>query len=288
MSTSRREAVKQWTGEKWKKAKEWTLEKCKSKPVRWTVSALSGASLANAMHGFLPTEGAWLAFNIIATGAAFVVSARLTSHGLSAQEEAPQKTQELVKLLVHEALQDVVNQLNENINRDNNNTQLIVSQLAQALNRKFEKKPRRQAERRSISATEADLEQGLELNQTSFSAAAAELQNNSDSKEEHTDIMRPQGDIQPLRNIQIHIPEDPVDEIKELNPQTAPSCFTQCLESLRRQRTIRFFSPSYGTELTREHLEHEAAAYDQPSPTQPVMVYTYQTDLELGLQRLVY
>jgi hypothetical protein len=76
MSKSRWEAVKQWTGEKWKKTKEWTLEKCKSKPIRWTVSALSGASLANAMHGFVPTEGAWLAFNIIATGAVFVISAR--------------------------------------------------------------------------------------------------------------------------------------------------------------------------------------------------------------------
>jgi hypothetical protein len=293
MSTSRWEAATQWTGEKWKKTKEWTLEKCKSKPIRWTVSALSGASLANAMHGFLPAEGAWLAFNIIATGAVFVISARLTSHGLSSQEEAPQKTQELVKLMVQEVMQDVVDQLNENVKIENHNTNLIASQLALALNRKQTRNPRTESEQKHALKAEADLELGLELNQMHLSAVTAQPNDNSsDSEEELPDILPPQGDIQLLRAIQINIPAVPVDEAKEGDPSTAPSYLTRCWESLRRNKTMRFFPGTYGTELTRQHLQHEADSFhypeDQPSPTNPVLIYTYQSDLEDGMKRQFY
>jgi hypothetical protein len=292
MSTSRWEAVTQWTGGKWKKTKEWTLEKCKSKPVRWTISALSGASLAAATHELIPAEGAaWLTFNILATGLIFGVVARVTSHRLSADEEAPQKTEELVNLRVQEALHDVVDQLNENVNRQNHNTHLILSQLAQIQNRNFEKKPRTEPEQKHAPAAEVDLELGLELNQMHLSAITVQPNDNNSNHEEEQADTPLQGNIQPLRTIQIHIPEKPVAEAKDLSPSTAPSYFTQCWESLRRHKTMRFF-PAYGTELTRQHLQHDADAFhypdDQPSPTSPVTVYTYETDIKASVDQRYY
>jgi hypothetical protein len=313
MSMSRWEATTQWTGRRWKSLKEWTREKSQSRPVRWGVSILSGASLASAMHGFIPTEGAWLAFNILATGVTFVVSARITSHGLSTQDEAPEKTKALVQTTAKEYLQVVIDQLNENVKRENNNTALILEQLTDVVRKtdqvllRFRKPTHHTALTESTNprAPIADIESGLSLSQANLVEIASfheQKDSDTDSTEDQSEFFdfqdRIKDDIAPLQPIRLRIPtNDAAAVAASESPSFDCSYLTHCWDRIRGPRRLNFFSRTESTELTQalpriQTAQDRGIVYsyvDLPSPRSPqILVETYQTDLEAGITRQFY
>jgi hypothetical protein len=298
MSMSRWEATTQWTGRKWTRIKEWSREKAKSRPVRWGVSILSGASLASAMHEFIPMQGAWVVFNVLATGVTFAISARLTSHGLSSQEEAPEKTKQLVQITTHDTLQIIVDQLNEqlneNVNRNNHNTALILKRVSNIEKKAAHVLQRFQEPQALPVEVKDDIELGLARTESHLAAIAAlplqlDIDSDDDAREAFGDESE-NNEIMPLLAIRIEMPIEAKAETKEESSSIDCSYLTNCWRKIPGGGRMRLFAATESTELTRQHLQvyssDDAEIFgDLPSPPGPMRVETYQSDLEAGMQR---
>lgn len=262
MSISRWEATKQALHKQWIKIKKWTLENAKSKPARWTMSIISAASLASAVYGIIPTNGAWLAINIICTGTVFIITARVTSHGLSSQHEAPEKAKKLAK----DVLSVIVKQNNDNIEITNENFKTIISHLAQ-INAHL----RRQAENKS---QQHDTALGIEIQPASPT--------NTNDAEDIRLLAETHG-IKPL--LAIHIDQTPdINEQEEKADNNAappqPSLFTQCWQSLKGRRQLGLFTATHNTELAQTHQKTKGTVFryiNPPSPENAPQTLSYQT-----------
>ncbi len=276
MSLSRWETRKQSLNEKWNKIKAWTLEKAKSRPARWTMSAVAALTPTGVVYSVLysitPTTTAWLAVNIVCSSCMFIVAARITSHQLSSQNEIPEKVQQLAK----DTVSTVVEQQNDNIRISNENTRAILVQFA-----KMKTEIRHLQTERNPPQPAPDAALAIDI-------VEPPSPTNSDNAEEIQLLAETYG-IKPLAFIRLDTTPD-VSELEQKDNSNAdtnnPSIFTQCWRSIRGHRNLRLFTAANDTELTQIHVQGESSDADSyryvnspvnhPQTLAPQIIESYQ------------